>query len=79
MSPLELPGRSFGYLPDRRNTTCVYCGRSFRDYVLGKEEKHNATRLVELNCPYCGKRLDFADLSKVIAVDKYGEKIDNRR
>lgn len=64
--PLELPGRSFGYLPDRRNLSCTYCGRSFRlfgvteDVVRPKRARSKRAKSVSENkriiikCPYCG-------------------------
>ncbi len=77
MSPLELPGKSFGYLPDRRNTKCVYCGRGFRNFSLGKAEKDKGKTMFKLNCPFCGKQLDITDSSKVILVDENGERLRN--
>ena len=65
MSPLELPGKSFGYLPDRRNATCDNCGRSFRKFLLEIGEKDKLKGVVRLKCPYCNYLLEIVDTSKV--------------
>ena len=64
MSPLELPGRSFGYLPDRRNITCEHCGGSFPDFLLNEGKKDKAKGVIRLKCPLCGYKLEVIDTSK---------------
>lgn len=71
MSPLELPGRSFGYLPDRRNTVCRRCGRGFRNFRL-VELKGDESGKAELLCPYCGYLLDTVDVKKIVMAKSRG-------
>ena len=66
MSPLELPGKSFGYLSDRRNTTCGKCGRSFRNFLLEQGEKDKAKGVIKLKCPHCNYQLEIVEQGKVI-------------
>ena len=73
MSPLELPGKSFGFLPDRRNTTCDNCGRSFRDFLLAEGEQDLKKGVVRLKCPYCKYQLEVVDKDKVHPTKTEGE------
>ncbi len=72
--PLELPGKSFGYLPDRRNTVCPRCGRGFRNFALGREghKPHKRANdnegLISLICPYCGYELEVVEASALVVV-----------
>lgn len=71
MSPLELPGKSFGYLPDRRNVTCDNCGRSFDKFLVEQGQIDIKKGMVRLKCPFCSYQLKIIEISKVeIKVEK---------
>lgn len=55
MSPLELPGKSFGRIPDGRNTYCIRCGKPFREFRIVDKEKCDTTdpRIACIICPNC--------------------------
>lgn len=73
MSPLELPGRSFGYLPDRRNVTCDNCGRSARRLLFEQGENEKKEGVFKAKCPYCNYQLEIVAQSKVLFEGTVGE------
>lgn len=55
MSPLELPGKPFGRIPDGRNIFCARCGRPFREFRIASKDKCETTdsRIACIICPHC--------------------------
>lgn len=78
MSPLELPGKSFGYLPDSRNIKCDNCGRSIRKFLLQKGVKDRLKGKIQLRCPHCDYQLVVVDES-LVKVVKDEEKVKGKK
>lgn len=73
MSPFELPGKSFGFLPDGRNETCENCGRSTRRVAFEQDEKDKQQGVIKVKCPHCGYQMWIIDQS-VAHIDKEWKK-----
>lgn len=59
MSPLEIPGKPFGRLPDKRSKgDCPHCYRSYRSLIVKWDEDSRKARHY---CPYCGEEVSEDD------------------